>query len=88
MVGRPFIVRTDQENLKYLLEQKIGTPTQQKWFAKLLGYASMVQYKKGKDNLVTDALSRKVENEDDLAVDVLSSKSKSVNLTFEDDLDC
>ena len=42
---------------------------------------------KGKDNLVADALSRKVENEDDLASDMLSSKSKSVNLTFENDLD-
>ena len=43
--------------------------------------------KKGKDNLVVVALSRKVETEDDLASDVLSSKAKSVNLTFEDDLD-
>ena len=47
----------------------------------------MVQYKKGKDNLVAVALSRKVQTEDDLASDVLSSKAKSVNPTFEDDLD-
>ena len=64
LVGRPFTVKTDQQSLKYLLEQKIGTPAQQKWFAKLLGYNFVVEYKKGKDNLVFDALSRKVEIED------------------------
>ena len=63
-MGRPFTVKTDQQNLKYLLEQKIGTPVQQKWFAKLLGYNFVVEYKKGKDNLVSDALSKKVEVED------------------------
>jgi len=36
---------------------------------------------------VADALSRKVETKNDLALDVLSSKAESVNLTFEDDLD-
>ena len=46
LVGRSFIVRTNQQSLKYILEQKIGNPTQQKWFAKLLGYAFVVQYKK------------------------------------------
>ena len=63
-MGRPFIVKTDQQSLKYLLKQKIGTPAQQKWFAKLLGYNFVVKYKKGKDNLVADTLSRKVEIED------------------------
>ena len=64
LVGKPFTVKSDQQSLKYLLEQKIGTSTQQKWFAKLLGYNFVVEYKKGKDNLVADALSRKVEIED------------------------
>ena len=63
-MGRPFIVKTDQQSLKYLLEQKIGTLAQQKWFAKLLGYAFVVKYKKGKDNLVADALSRKADFDD------------------------
>ena len=63
-MGRPFTVKTDQQSLKYLLEQKIGTPTQQKWFAKLLGYVFVVEYKKGKDNLVVDALSRKADFDD------------------------
>ena len=63
-MGRPFTVKTDQQSLKYLLEQKIGTSAQQKWFAKLLGYNFVVEYKKGKENLVAGALSRKVEIED------------------------
>ncbi|XP_075669683.1 uncharacterized protein LOC142639376 [Castanea sativa] len=59
LVGRPFTVKTDQQSLKYLLEQKIGTPAQLKWFAKLLGYVFVVEYKKGKGNLVVEMLSRK-----------------------------
>ena len=64
LVGRPFTVKTDQQSLKYLLEQKIGTLAQQKWFAKLLRYVFVVEYKKGKDNLVVDALSRKTDFDD------------------------
>ena len=63
-MGRPFTIKTDQQSLKYLLEQKIGTLAQQKWFAKLLGYAFVVEYKKGNDNVVVDALSRKIETKE------------------------
>ncbi|XP_075645875.1 uncharacterized protein LOC142617069 [Castanea sativa] len=37
LLGRPFVVRTDHQSLKILLEQRIATPSQQKWLAKLLG---------------------------------------------------
>ena len=60
LVGKPFLVKTDQQSLKYILKQKIGTPAQQKWITKLLGYAFIVEYKKGKENVVADALSRQV----------------------------
>nr|XP_023879731.1 uncharacterized protein LOC111992135 [Quercus suber] len=59
LLGRPFIVRTDHQSLKFLLEQRIATPAQQKWLAKLLGYAFIVEYKKGIENKVADALSRR-----------------------------
>jgi len=62
LVGKPFLVRTDQQSLKYILEQKIGTPAQQKWITKLLGYAFIVEYMRGKENVVADALSRQVSS--------------------------
>ena len=52
------MVRTDHQSLKFLLEQRIATPSQQKWLAKLLGYAFVVEYKKGSYNRVADTLSR------------------------------
>lgn len=65
MLEGSFIVRTDHNILKYLLEQKISTPAQQKWFSKLLAYDCSVEYKKGVENKMADALSRRGENEDD-----------------------
>ena len=42
LVGRPFVIKTDQQSLKFLLEQRIGTPVQQKWLTKLFGYSFKV----------------------------------------------
>lgn len=42
-----------------MLEQKVGTPLEQKWITKLLGYNFKVEYKKGVNNRVADALSRR-----------------------------
>lgn len=56
-----FVVETDQQALKFFLEQCVGTAVQQKWIAKLLGYDFKIQYKKGKENVVADALSRRNE---------------------------
>ena len=62
LLGRPFIIKTDQQSLKYILEQKIATPAQQKWLTKLLGYLFMVEYKKGCENKVVDALFRRSDS--------------------------
>lgn len=40
------------------MEQKISTPFQQFWLSKLMGFTYEIQYRKGKENIVTDALSR------------------------------
>ena len=62
-MGMPFIIKTDQQSLKFILEQWIVTLAQQKWFTKLLGYSFVVEYKKGKENKVADALSRLLDTD-------------------------
>jgi len=64
LLRHPFTIKTDHQSLKFLLEQKIGTPMQQRWVSKLLGYDFLVEYKKGQDNKVADALSRRFEDEE------------------------
>lgn len=58
MLGRHFKIRADHQSLKFLLQQRISTPRQQKWMAKLMGYNFEIIYKKGADNIAADALSR------------------------------
>ena len=78
LLGRPFVVKTDHQSLKFLLEQRIGTPAQQKWITKLMEYSFAVEYKKGIDNKVADALSRKLD--EDHETEQLKCKSSSLFL--------
>ena len=43
------------------MEQRLSSEEQQKWLTKMLGYDFEIIYKKGKLNVVADALSRKNE---------------------------
>jgi hypothetical protein len=52
-----FVILTDQKSLIHLNEQRLHTVWQQKVFTKLLGMDYKIQYKKGVDNKVADALS-------------------------------
>jgi len=56
--GKRFTIRTGHINLKYLLEQKVTCPSQHMWLAKLLGFDYEIEFKKEKDNIAADALSR------------------------------
>lgn len=58
LLGRRFVVRTDQKSLKFLLELRIIEGDCQKWVTKLLSYDFTIEYKKGTENTAADALSR------------------------------
>jgi len=58
LLGHRFKIKTDQQALKHLLQQRMGTPAQQRWVSKLLGFDFEVEYKQGKENKAADALSR------------------------------
>ncbi|GAU30089.1 hypothetical protein TSUD_392450 [Trifolium subterraneum] len=62
LLGRKFVVHTDQRSLRELMTQVIQTPEQQFYLAKLLGYSYEIKYKPGTQNRVADALSRVHEN--------------------------
>ncbi|KAF8101305.1 hypothetical protein N665_0207s0001 [Sinapis alba] len=57
LLGRKFTIQTDQQSLRYMLEQRILTPEQHKWMTKLVGYDYNIIYKPGKSNAAVDALS-------------------------------
>lgn len=73
MLGRPFVIKTNHQSLKYLLEQRVGTPAQQRWITKLLGYIFIVEYKQGKENVVADALLRR--HGEEISTSSFASKS-------------
>ena len=52
LMERHFKVKIDHDSLKHFLEQ---------WVTKILGYDFEIIYRKGKLNVVADALSRKDE---------------------------
>jgi hypothetical protein len=80
LLGHPFIVRTDHKSLKFLLEQRVGTIAQQRWISKLLGYDFVIEFKKGKENTVADALSRQsdhLSDQEDCSISLISFPTPS-----------
>ena len=61
-MGRHFKVKIGHDSLKHFLEQRISSKEKKKWVTKMLGYDFEIIYKKGKQNVVVDALSRKDED--------------------------
>jgi hypothetical protein len=63
-----FIIHIDQKSLVHLNGQCLHTPWQQKVFYKLLDLRYKVVYRRGVDNGVADALSRRQHSETLLAI--------------------
>lgn len=61
VVGRRFIIHTDHQSLRYLLQQKVHTPAQQRWLVKLMGFGFSLECKLGHHNRAAEALSRLYE---------------------------
>ncbi|KAJ1702741.1 hypothetical protein LUZ63_002520 [Rhynchospora breviuscula] len=72
LMGGTFIIKTDQISLKYLLEQRVHTTMQHKGLCKLLGLDYKIEYKKGIDNVVADALSRREGHENETKTHAVS----------------
>ena len=53
-----FVIRTDHQSLTFLGEQQLQSDWQKKAMAKLMGLQFQIVYKKGKENVVADALLR------------------------------
>lgn len=56
--GHKFIIRTDQQALRHLFDQKSMNPTKQRWLTKLLGLDYEIQFRSGIEDKAADALSR------------------------------
>ena len=60
LVGNRLRVRTDHNSLKFFLEKKQLQERQQKWISKIQAYDFDIEYVKGKNNVVADAISHKL----------------------------
>jgi hypothetical protein len=58
-LGGHLIIRIDQQSLKYMMSQRLTKGIQHKLLMKLLEFNYTIEYKKGAENRVANALSRK-----------------------------
>lgn len=62
------MIRTDQQSLRFISQQRELGADFQRWVSKLIGFDFEIQLKPGASNRVTDALSRKSTGEMDLGL--------------------
>ena len=60
LLGRHFVILTDQKSLKFLTDQRLLGEDQLKWTAKLMGLDFEIRYRPGFENKAADALSRQM----------------------------
>ena len=70
LLGSKFLIRTDHNSLQYLLQQKTLSTEKQKWIEKISMFDMKILHKRGKDNVVVDALSRKYEETQFFAISI------------------
>lgn len=58
-LGNSLIIKTDQQSLRYMTTQKLTEGVQHKLLLKLMGFDYTIEYKKGKENIAADSLSRR-----------------------------
>jgi hypothetical protein len=82
-----FLIRTDHSSLSCISDQRLHTPWQQKVFSKLIGLQFKIVYRKGVENKVADALSRRPHQE--LSVLAMSSSQplwmEEIQAAYEND---
>ena len=59
LVGNKFVVKTDHNSLRYFLTQKDLNERQKKWVSSIQAFDFDIEYVKGKNNVVVNALSRR-----------------------------
>jgi hypothetical protein len=59
LVGARFVVKSDHNSIKYLLEQKDLNERQQKWVRRIQAHDFDIEFVKGKNNVVVDGLSKR-----------------------------
>jgi hypothetical protein len=88
-LGHKLIIKTDQQSLKFMTDQKIVDGIQHKLMVKLLEFDFHLEYKKGKDNVVADALSRKQPDHSLSAISTVTPKwLEEVAKSYENDTYC
>ncbi|KAL4385250.1 hypothetical protein GQ457_15G015550 [Hibiscus cannabinus] len=59
LLPKEFVIHTDHEALRYIIGQHKLNKRHAKWVEFLESFPYVIRYKKGKDNVVADALSRR-----------------------------
>jgi hypothetical protein len=87
LLGGKLIIKTDQKSLKFMMTQRLSEGIQHKLLLKLLELDYQIEYKKGTENVVADALSR-----GEPAVSAISSTSPAwvidIEASYIDDAHC